>query len=81
VPPPRRRPHSREPQARAHLSTACAAGPFVFEPHFNAALAAWRRGDLQEAWARVGAALEAFPGHAEGQQLRKYIRAKLMALY
>jgi ribosomal 50S subunit-associated protein YjgA (DUF615 family) len=52
----------------------------VFEPHYNAALAAWRRGDIQEAWACVGTALEVFPAHADSQELRRLIRAKLVAL-
>ncbi|KAI8471721.1 MAG: TRP protein for flagellar function [Monoraphidium minutum] len=67
-------------QARALLRTACAQGPHVFEAHYNAALLAWRQGDYQEAWARVGGALAAFPGHTESQELRRLLRAELMAL-
>lgn len=62
------------------LRTGCAQGPHVFEAHYNAALLAWRQGDLQDAWERVSAALAAFPGHTESQELRRQLRAELMAL-
>lgn len=67
-------------QARVYLRTACTAAPHAFEPAYNAALLAWRGGDLQEAWARVGAALDAFPGHAASRELHGQIRAELTAL-
>jgi len=74
-------PHTHAPkQARVYLRTGCTQAPHVFEPFYNAALLAWRRGDLQEAWERLGGALAAFPAHTESLDLKKRIRAQLMAL-
>lgn len=67
-------------KARGYLRTACAsAPPGAVEPHFNAALLAWRRGDLTEALDRSRAALASSPGHGPSEELLRRVRERLVA--
>ena len=59
--------------ARANFAAAAANAEWAHEPFYNHALIAFRRGDFQEAFERVEKALEAFPEHAEGLELKKQL--------
>jgi tetratricopeptide repeat protein 8 len=59
--------------ARANFAAAAANAEWAHEPFYNHALVAFRQGDFQEAFERVEKALEAFPEHAEGLELRKQL--------
>jgi tetratricopeptide repeat protein 8 len=56
-----------------HFAAAAANAEWAHEPFYNHALVAFRQGDFQEAFERVEKALEAFPEHAEGLELRKQL--------
>ncbi|CAM9995497.1 unnamed protein product [Ectocarpus sp. 12 AP-2014] len=61
--------------ARSNLKMAQTLAPYLFEPFYNAALLAYRSGDLQEAHMMCVKALEAssniYPEHGDSKQLLK----------
>lgn len=67
---------------RAAARGGCGGGGgcCIYEAHFNAALLAHGRGDLQEALSGVTQALSLFPEHADSLELRKQLRRQLNAL-
>jgi tetratricopeptide repeat protein 8 len=61
--------------ARAAFATAQRlAGSYLFEAWFNGALAAFRAGELQEAFAQCRRALELFPTHSDALELQASLK-------
>lgn len=67
-------------QARSLYRTAQRLSAGAHEPWYNAALLAWRQGDLQATHEALEGALAAFPGHADSQELARQLRAQLVAV-
>jgi tetratricopeptide repeat protein 8 len=59
--------------AMQNFALAAQNADWAHEPFYNHALCAFREGDFQQAFERVERALEAFPEHAEGLELRKML--------
>ena len=70
----------RADQARAAYAAAGRAAEWMFEPAFNAALLANRAGDYQEAFKQATAALAAYPGHGDSEELLKELRQHFSSL-
>ena len=59
--------------ALAGYFSAQELAPAMFEPLYNAALSAYKSGELEKAHGQVQAALEAYPQHISSQELLKQI--------
>jgi tetratricopeptide repeat protein 8 len=62
----------------AHFSTAQRLADWLYESWYNGALAAMRAGDLQSAFKQCQKALEAFPEHADSQELMQSLKEQFM---
>eukprot|EP00879_Flechtneria_rotunda_P021995 GHRR01023196.1.p1 GENE.GHRR01023196.1~~GHRR01023196.1.p1 ORF type:complete len:416 (+),score=162.18 GHRR01023196.1:766-2013(+) len=67
-------------QAAGYFRSGAKAADHVFELHYNLALLAHKQGDLQEAVSQVDQALVINPEHTDSLDLKKQLRAQLMAL-
>jgi tetratricopeptide repeat protein 8 len=64
--------------ARAGFRNANRIAPYLYEPAYNAALLAYKLGDLEDAFAMVQKAIEAYPGHHDSAQLKKRLERHFM---
>eukprot|EP01138_Halocafeteria_seosinensis_P000719 gb/GECG01000736.1/.p1 GENE.gb/GECG01000736.1/~~gb/GECG01000736.1/.p1 ORF type:complete len:522 (+),score=58.36 gb/GECG01000736.1/:1-1566(+) len=66
--------------ALSNFQSAKTLADHLFEPYYNAALIAHRRGNLEEAFQDVSKALDTFPNHTESLELKSSIQRKLETL-
>jgi len=67
-------------QARYHFVAAQLASPHLFEPLYNAALLAWKAGDVQATLIDLRKALELQPAHQESNELMDLVRKSLSTI-
>ncbi len=60
-------------RGRYELSVALKEGEMLLEPHYNAALWAFKTGDYQEAISYIKKSLKIYPEHADSHMLMKNI--------
>jgi tetratricopeptide repeat protein 8 len=63
--------------AAADFAAARNGAPHAFEPCFNAALLAFRRGDFSTGYAMATKAKELYPGHPDSEELLQALRRRL----
>ena len=61
--------------ARNHFQTAQALGGFMYEPHYNSALLAYKLGEFEEAFAHGNKAKAAHEGHGDTKELLSQLAA------
>jgi len=59
--------------AASYYRSSQEAGAALFEPHYNAALAAYKGGQLERSYEQVNLALAHFPDHNDSQELLRLI--------
>ncbi|KAM9777431.1 tetratricopeptide repeat protein 8 isoform 1-T1 [Neosynchiropus ocellatus] len=64
----------RVEQSKAFLQTAASLSPHMYEPHYNLSILSEKMGDLQSSYIAALKSEDAFPEHANTQQLLKQLR-------
>jgi tetratricopeptide repeat protein 8 len=64
----------RADSARALFSSAQRLAPHLFEGWYNGALLSYKMGDFQEAFRQVSRSLEAYPAHADSNELLRQLK-------
>lgn len=66
--------------AKGMFATSCAVAPFLFEPSYNSALLAYKRGNLEGAFEAVKSSLLVYPDHTDSLDLKKEISTALFGM-
>jgi tetratricopeptide repeat protein 8 len=66
--------------AQSMFQTSNNLAPFLYEPSYNAALLAYKRGNLESAYDNVKQALSVYPGHRESGELKSEIQGVLFGM-
>lgn len=66
---------SNASQAQSNFQTAESLADYLFEPTFNLALSAFKRGAYEMSFRRVQKAMELYPDHSDSKALERRLRA------
>ena len=61
-------------QGQSNFQTAESLADFLFEPAYNLALGAFKRGAYEKSSRKVKKALELYPGHSDSQELQRRLQ-------
>ena len=61
-------------QSKSNFLQSTKSATYLFEPIFNLAYLHYKRGEFQQSFTQVHAALRIFPEHADSKELLRYLQ-------